>query len=163
MIWCTDAPLTNFPISQACSSPFQIIWMMESLNIEKKLAADLMAFLDPWARNLLARCLDYGMSDRQAATARKFTTPKTCLESGYKACVILCDCFDCFVFFLDRHLWHFLMSIADWWPLWLCEVCGFKVRKCNWLRHLGTKKHSNGVENGGGGGGTRSRTVPPYT
>ena len=32
-----------------------------------------------------------------------------------------------------------------------CESCGCKVRKCNWLRHLGTKRHL-GVQNGGGGG-----------
>ena len=32
-----------------------------------------------------------------------------------------------------------------------CESCGCKVKKCNWLRHLGTKKHRGGVENGGGG------------
>ncbi len=29
--------------------------------------------------------------------------------------------------------------------------CERKVKKCNWLRHLGTKKHREGVENGGGG------------
>ena len=34
----------------------------------------------------------------------------------------------------------------------VCEVCGCKVKKCNWLRHLGTKKHRDGVENRGGGG-----------
>ena len=33
-----------------------------------------------------------------------------------------------------------------------CEVCRCKVRKCNWLRHLETKKHRDGVENGSGGG-----------
>ena len=33
-----------------------------------------------------------------------------------------------------------------------CESCGCKVKKCNWLRHLRTKKHRDGVENGGGGG-----------
>ena len=33
-----------------------------------------------------------------------------------------------------------------------CEVCRCKVRKCNWLRHVGTKKHRDGVENGEGGG-----------
>ena len=33
-----------------------------------------------------------------------------------------------------------------------CESCGCKVKKCNWLRHLGTKKHRDGVENRGGGG-----------
>ena len=33
-----------------------------------------------------------------------------------------------------------------------CEVCRCRVRKCNWLRHLETKKHRDGVENGGGGG-----------
>ena len=34
-----------------------------------------------------------------------------------------------------------------------CEVCRCKVRKCNWLRHLETRKHRDGVENGEGGGG----------
>ena len=33
-----------------------------------------------------------------------------------------------------------------------CEVCRCKVRKCNWLRHLETRKHRDGVGNGGGGG-----------
>lgn len=33
-----------------------------------------------------------------------------------------------------------------------CEVCGSKVRKCNWFRYLGTAKHRDGVETGGGGG-----------
>ena len=33
-----------------------------------------------------------------------------------------------------------------------CEVCRCKVRKCNWLRHLETRKHKDGVENGEGGG-----------
>ena len=33
-----------------------------------------------------------------------------------------------------------------------CKSCGCKVKKCNWLRHLRTKKHRNGVENKGGGG-----------
>ena len=28
-----------------------------------------------------------------------------------------------------------------------CEVCGCRVKKCNWLRHLGTRKHRDGVEN----------------
>ena len=32
-----------------------------------------------------------------------------------------------------------------------CEVCGSKVRKCNWFRYLGTAKHRDGVETGGGG------------
>ena len=50
-----------------------------------------------------------------------------------------------------------------------CEVCRCKVRKCNWLRHLETKKHRDGVGNGGGGGdmdvdaggaGRTSWTVP---
>ena len=50
-----------------------------------------------------------------------------------------------------------------------CEVCRCKVRKCNWLRHLETRKHRDGVGNGGGGGdmdvdaegaGRRSWTVP---
>ena len=50
-----------------------------------------------------------------------------------------------------------------------CEVCRCKVRKCNWLRHLETRKHRDGVENGGGGGdmdvdawgaGRTSWTVP---
>ena len=31
-------------------------------------------------------------------------------------------------------------------------MCRCKVRKCNWLRHVGTKKHRDGVENGEGGG-----------
>ena len=26
-----------------------------------------------------------------------------------------------------------------------CEVYGCKVRTCNWLRHLGTKKHRDGM------------------
>ena len=30
-----------------------------------------------------------------------------------------------------------------------CEVCGCRVRKCSWARHLGTRKHMLG---GGGGG-----------
>ena len=37
-----------------------------------------------------------------------------------------------------------------------CEVCRCKVRKCNWLRHVGRcgeyKKHKDGVENGEDGG-----------
>ena len=40
-----------------------------------------------------------------------------------------------------------------------CEVCECKVRKCNWARHLGSKKHMLGggggkvdVDVGGGGG-----------
>ena len=33
-----------------------------------------------------------------------------------------------------------------------CEACRCKVRTCNWLRHLETRKHRDGVENGGGGG-----------
>ena len=33
-----------------------------------------------------------------------------------------------------------------------CESCGCKVKKCNRLRHLGTKKHRYVVEKGGGGG-----------
>ena len=33
-----------------------------------------------------------------------------------------------------------------------CESCGCKVKKCNWLKLLRTKKHRDGVENGGGGG-----------
>ena len=33
-----------------------------------------------------------------------------------------------------------------------CEVCRCKVRKCNWLRHVRTRKHRDGVGNGGGGG-----------
>ena len=50
-----------------------------------------------------------------------------------------------------------------------CEVCRCKVRKCNWLRHLESRKHRDGVGNGGGGGdmdvdaegaGGRSWTVP---
>ena len=45
----------------------------------------------------------------------------------------------------------------------------FKVKKCNWLRHLGTKKHRDGIEHGGSGGdmgeegegtGGRSGTAP---
>ena len=49
------------------------------------------------------------------------------------------------------------------------EVCRCKVRKCNWLRHVGSKKHRDGVENGEGGGdkdvdaegaGRTSWTVP---
>lgn len=46
LCWTDNDDALMHPISQAHSSPFQIIWMMESLNIEKKLAADLMAFLD---------------------------------------------------------------------------------------------------------------------
>lgn len=33
-----------------------------------------------------------------------------------------------------------------------CERSGCKVKKCNWQRNLGTKKHRDGVENGKGGG-----------
>ena len=33
-----------------------------------------------------------------------------------------------------------------------CESCGCRVKKCNWLTHLGTKKHRDGIENGGGEG-----------
>ena len=33
-----------------------------------------------------------------------------------------------------------------------CESCGCKVKKCNWSRHLATKKHGDRVENGRGGG-----------
>ena len=28
-------------------------------------------------------------------------------------------------------------------------MCGCKVKKCNWLRHLGTIKHRDGIEHGG--------------
>ena len=38
-------------------------------------------------------------------------------------------------------------------------------KKCNWLRHLGTKKDSDGVENGEGGGdmgGEGALTIMPY-
>ena len=35
-----------------------------------------------------------------------------------------------------------------------CESCGCKVKKCNWLIHLGTEKQRDGVENGRGGGDT---------
>ena len=40
-----------------------------------------------------------------------------------------------------------------------CEVCECKVRKCNWARHLGSRKHMLGGGGGkvdgdvGGGGG----------
>ena len=40
-----------------------------------------------------------------------------------------------------------------------CEVCECKVRKCNWAKHLGTRKHMLGGGGGkvdgdvGGGGG----------
>ena len=40
-----------------------------------------------------------------------------------------------------------------------CEVCECRVRKCNWARHLGTRKHMLGGGGGrvdgdvGGGGG----------
>ena len=35
-----------------------------------------------------------------------------------------------------------------------CAVCGLQSKDCNGLRHLGTKKHSGRVENGGGVGDT---------
>ena len=39
-----------------------------------------------------------------------------------------------------------------------CEVCECKVRKCNWARHVGTRKHMLGggggkVDDDAGGGG----------
>ena len=40
-----------------------------------------------------------------------------------------------------------------------CEMCECRVRKCNWARHLGTRKHMLGGGGGkvdghvGGGGG----------
>ena len=34
-----------------------------------------------------------------------------------------------------------------------CEACRCRVKKCNWLRHVGTRKHRDVVvENGEGGG-----------
>ena len=33
-----------------------------------------------------------------------------------------------------------------------CESCECRVKKCKWLRHVGSKKHRDGVENGEGGG-----------
>ena len=33
-----------------------------------------------------------------------------------------------------------------------CEACSCRVKKCNWLRHLETRKHRDVVENGEGGG-----------
>lgn len=152
------------PISQARSSPFQIIWMMESLNIEKKLAADLMAFLDPWATNLL-RDVWTGMSDGKAATARQFDSlPQNMSWIRLQG---LCDFVWSFwlIFSLLRE------TFPNWCPLWLCEACGCKARKCNWLRHLEPKKNRDGVENGGGrdtggegeGTGRRSWNCSPYT
>ena len=43
-----------------------------------------------------------------------------------------------------------------------CESCGCKVQKCNWLRHLGTKKHTDVVEKGGGGGDRPGGEVELY-
>ena len=39
-----------------------------------------------------------------------------------------------------------------------CEVCRCKVRQCNWLRHLETKKHRDGVEIWRGARGARRRS-----
>ena len=131
------------PISQARSSPFQIIWMMESLNIEKKLAADLMAFLDPWpwATNLLRDVWTMEwVTERLPQQDNSIHYPQNMSWIRLQG---LCDFVWSFwlIFSLLRE------TFPNWWPLWLCEVCGCKARKCNWLRRLGTKKHRDGVEN----------------
>ena len=32
------------------------------------------------------------------------------------------------------------------------KCVGCEAKKCNWLRHLGTRKHGDGIEHGGGRG-----------
>lgn len=81
------------------------------------------------------------MSDGKAATPRQFDSlPQNMSWIRLQG---LCDFVWSFwlIFSLLRE------TFPNWWPLWLCEVCGCKARKCNWLRHLEPKKHRDGVEN----------------
>ena len=105
------------------------------------------------------------MSDGKAATARQFDSlPQNMSWIRLQG---LCDFVWSFwlIFSLLRE------TFPNWCPLWLCEVCGCKARKCNWLRHLEPKKNRDGVENGGErdtggegeGTGRRSWNCSPYT
>ena len=134
--WCTDAP--NFT-----SSLFAISDHLDDGKPEhrEEVGSRFDGFFRPLSYKFVARCLDYGMSDGKAATARQFDSlPQNMSWIRLQG---LCDFVWSFwlIFSLLRE------TFPNWWPLCLCEVCGCKARKCNWLRRLGTKKHRDGVEN----------------
>ena len=49
---------------------------------------------------------------------------------------------------IRKKTWHTIKNIMREVE---CESCGCKLKKCNWLRHLVAKTHTDGVENGGVG------------